>query len=152
REVRMPYPHEVRSVKSMCRTCTGRVAVLVFGSMAVASTALAQPKIPDRWLAGRYYRLGTNRTELLGRWEMSCADSVWTSQYVSADDWVALADTLLWRGDRVVAYSYVRPVSGERSHLIRRGNRLEYTMEVRGKRTTASKSADSLFLVGPAVG
>ena len=129
-----------------------RVAVLITGLLALATTtADSQPRVQDRWLAGRYYRLGSGRRELLGRWKMSLADSVWTSRYVSVDDSVAVEDTLRWDGDRIAAYSYGRHVSAERSRVVRRGDLLEYTMELRGKRNTTQRSADSLFLVGPTV-
>lgn len=61
----------------------------------------AQPLVRDRRLAGRYYRLGTARSELLGRWETELADSVWTSRYTSVDDSVAVDDTLCWDGERI---------------------------------------------------
>lgn len=128
-----------------------RVAVLVTGLLVLAAPAHSQPRVQDRWLAGRYYRLGTSRGELLGRWEMSLADSVWTSRYVSVDDSLAVEDTLRWHGDQIAAYAYLRHVSGERSRVVRRGEWLEYTMDLAGKRSTAQRSADSLFLVGPVV-
>jgi hypothetical protein len=128
-----------------------QVAVLVTGLLALAATTHSQPRVQDRWLTGHYYRLGTSRGELLGRWEMSLADSVWTSQYVSVNDSLAVEDTLRWNGARIATYAYVRYVSGERSRVVRRGERLEYTVELAGKRSTAQRSADSLFLVGPVV-
>ncbi len=79
------------------------------------------------------------------------ADSVWTSQYVSVSDSVAVEDTLRWDGDRISVYAYVRHVSGERSRVVRRGEGLEYTTELAGKRSTTRRSADSVFLVGPVV-
>jgi len=128
-----------------------RVAVLVTGLLTLAVTTHPQPTVQDRWLAGRYYRLGTSRGELLGRWEMSMADSVWTSQYVSVNDSVAVQDTLRWDGDRIAVYAYERYASGERSRVVRRAEGLEYTMELAGKRSTAWRSADSLFLAGPMI-